>query len=114
MLVYISPLPPFTGAPGPKSQKKSQNTSFWGSAEKSQNIPEKVYMYRKNDLFGYFFGIFRLFQVFFETFLQTPKKTLFEMFFCDFGPGGPEDSSPVNGGSGRNPFSFHEYQKMHF
>ena len=33
-----------------------------------------------SDLFGYFFGIFRLFRVFFETFLQTPKKTPFETF----------------------------------
>ena len=44
-------------------------------------------------------GILRLFRVFFETFLQTPKKTLFETFFAISGPEGPE--TRVNGGSGR-------------
>ena len=45
-------------------------------------------------------GIFRFFRVFLGTFLQTPVKTFFEIFFAILGPEGPE--TPVNGGSGRN------------
>ena len=49
--------------------------------------------------FGYFSGIFRFFRVFSGTFLQTPKKTLFETFFGIFGPGGPGDSCKWSLGS---------------
>ena len=75
--------PPFTGVSGPfgpEIPKKSRKESFWGSAKespentrKSRKIPEKVQIW-------YFSGIFRLFRVFSGTFLQTPKKTLFETF----------------------------------
>ena len=103
--VELRPEPPFTGPgvsrpSGPEIAKKVSKGSFWGSGEKSQNIPEKVSKYRKNTQKGPKIGIFRLFRVFFETFLQTPQKTLFETFFAISGLEGPE--TPVNGGSGRN------------
>ena len=73
IMIYRS-LRPF----GPEVAKMSQKGSFRGSAEKSQKIPKKS----KNTDFRTILGIyiFRLFRVFFGTFLQTPEKTLFETF----------------------------------
>ena len=75
----LRPERPFTGVSGPSGPgipKKSQKECFWGSAKKSPKIPEKVERYPKCPILG----IFRLFQVFSGTFLQTPKNTLFETF----------------------------------
>ena len=61
-----------------RNRKKFLKRSFWGSAEKSQKIPENV---RKSVFFTFSGG----------TFLRTPKTT-FLRFLCDFGPGGSGDS----------------------
>ena len=90
------------GPPGPKSQKKSQKRSSRGVGEKSQNISK---MSKNTDL-RTFLGIFRFFRVFLGTFLQTPEKTFFEFFFCDFGPEGPRDSCKWRLGSQNHPFTF--------
>ena len=76
------------GPPGPKSQKRSQKESLWGSAKKSPKIPEKVPKYPQ----------FWTFQVFSGTFCG-PQKRLFLRLFCDFGPGRPGDSSKWSLGS---------------
>ena len=78
------------GPPGPKSQKSLKKGLFGGLENSLKKYPKSL----KIPIFGPFwvcFGIFRFFRVFFESFLQTPQKTLFETF-CDFGPGGPRDS----------------------
>ena len=98
----LRPKRPFTGVSGPSGPeipKKSRKESFWGSAKKSSKIPEKVEKDPNNTQIWTFSGLFRLFQVFSGTFLQTPHKTLFETFFGISGPEGPE--TPVNGRSGR-------------
>ena len=86
------PIPerPFTGVSGPSGPKIAKKVSkrvFWGSAEKSPKIPEKVKKYPKKSNFGSFdfFGCFR-------GPLCRPPKRLFLRLFCDFGPGGPGDS----------------------
>ena len=79
----LRPEPPFTGVSGPSGPeiaKKSQKGSFWGSGEKSQKIPEKVQKYQKNTQKGPKIGIFRLFRVFLETFLQIPKRPFLRLF----------------------------------
>ena len=62
--------------PGPKSQKSLQKGPFGGPQKSLKKYPEKS----KNTDFWTFLGIFRLFRVFFGTFLRTPKKTFFETF----------------------------------
>ena len=73
--------------PGPKSQKVSRKGLFGGLQKSPQKYPKKS----KNTDFRTFLGIFRLFWVFFGTFLQTPERPFLRLF-CDFGPRGPEDS----------------------
>ena len=58
---------------------------------KTVSVPENARKSPKIHKIG-LFRVFWLFRVFSGTSLQTPKKTLFEFFFCDFGPGGPGDS----------------------
>ena len=78
---------------GPEIAKKVSKRVFWGGLEKSLKKTRKSLKIPLSGPFWVlFFGIFRLFRVFFETFLQTPQKTLFETLFCDSGPLGPGDS----------------------
>ena len=70
---------------GPEIQKKSRKESFCGSAKKSPKIPKKIEKYSKKTQIWTFSCVSRLFRVFSGTFLQTPKKTLFETFL-GFGP----------------------------
>ena len=60
--------------PGPKSQKSLKKGLFGGPQKSLKKYPEKS----KNTDFRTFLGIFRLFRVFFGTFLRTPKKTFLE------------------------------------
>ena len=53
----LRPERPFTGVcgpSGPKIAKKSQKESFWGSAKKSPEIPEKVKNTAKSPIFSIF------------------------------------------------------------
>ena len=79
-----------------RKRKKVSKKVFWGGRQKS---PKKNRKKSKNTQKDPKIGIFRLFRVFFGTFLLTPRKTFFETFFAISGPEGPE--TPVNGGSGR-------------
>ena len=62
------------GPLGPKSQKSLTKSLFGGLQKSPRKYPKKSKNTRKNPILG----IFRLFRVFSGTFLQTPKKTLFE------------------------------------
>ena len=93
LAVCVATWTPFTGVSGPS--KVSRRVFLgWGSAKRPPKIPQKVEKCPQKSHFQTFWGIFRLSGVFSGTFLQTPKKTLFETLE------GPEP--PVNGGSGRN------------
>ena len=88
------------GPPGPKSQKSLKKGLLGGLEKSLEKYPKKARKIpKKNTQKGPKIDIFRLFRVFFETFRQTPQKTLFETFFAISGPERPE--TPVNGGSGR-------------
>ena len=82
-----------------QNRKKVSKRVFLGVWRKVSKNTRKSLKIPKNTQKGPKIGIFRLFRVFFETFLQTPKKTLLETFFAISGPEGPE--TPVNGGSDR-------------
>ena len=62
--------------PGPKSQKSLKKGLLGGPQKSPRKYPKKS----KNTQNCPKIGIFGLFQVFFETFLQTPQKTFFETF----------------------------------
>ena len=62
--------------PGPKSQKRLKKGLLGGP----QKSPKKYLKKSKNTQKCPKIGISWLFRVFFETFLRTPKKTLFETF----------------------------------
>ena len=81
-----------------QKRKKVSKRVFLGVREK---VPENIRKCHKIPLEVQSLGIWGFFRVFSGTFLRTPKKTLFEIFFCDFGPRGPG----VNGRSGRNRWS---------
>ena len=84
-----------------RKKKKSLKKGLFGCLQKSlKKDPKKSKNTDFRTFLGIFFDIFRLFRLFFETFLRTPKETLFETFLVISGPEGPE--TPVNGGSGRN------------
>ena len=94
----LRPEPPFTGVSGPSGPeiaKKISKRVFLGVWRKvSKNTRKKSEnTEKKKTQKGPKIGIFRLFRVFFETFLQTPPKRPFLRLFCDFGE---------TGGSGRN------------
>ena len=64
-----------------RNRKKVSTRVFWGGLEKSlEKYPKKSKNIDFRTFLGIFSGIFRPFRVFFETFLQTPQKTLFEPF----------------------------------
>ena len=64
------------GPPGPKSQKSLKKGLSGGRQKSPKKYPKKS----KNTQKGPKIGIFRLFLLFFGTFLQTPQKTFFETF----------------------------------
>ena len=75
--------PPFTGVTGPSGPEIAKSVSkrvffgVWRKVSKNTRKSPKIPIFGP---FWVFFGILRLFRVFFETFLQTLKKTLFETF----------------------------------
>ena len=92
------------GPPGPNSQKSLKKGLFGGLEKSLKKYPKKS----KNTDFRTFLVFFSVFLEtfgYFWDFLQTPQKTLFETFFAISGPEGLE--TPVNGGSGRNLWRFH-------
>ena len=83
------------GPLGPKSQKNLKKGLFGGLQKSPRKYPKES----KLPIFGHVRIFLDFGWVFLGTFLQTPKKTLFEIFFAISGPEGQE--TPVNGGSGR-------------
>ena len=76
-----------------RNRKKVSKRVFWGVWRKvSKNTRKSLKIHQKNTQKGPKIDLFRLFRVFFETFLLTPPKRPFLRLFCDFGPGGPGDS----------------------
>ena len=73
-----------------RMHKESREGSFWGSMEFAQECPKSPntspFLTFLRPQKGPKIGIFKLFGVFLETFLETPKKTLFETFLRS-GPG---------------------------
>ena len=69
------------GPPGPKSQKSLKKSLFGGLQKSPQKYPKKSETTPKSPSLG----IVGLFRVFSGTFLQTPKKTLFETFLRFWG-----------------------------
>ena len=93
----LRPEPPFTGVSGPSGPeiaKKSQKGLLGGRQKSPKKYPKKS----KNTNFRTFLGIFRLFRVFFGTFLPAPRNTFFEIFLRFRARRALE--TPVNGGSG--------------
>ena len=87
----LRPEPPFTGVSRTlraRNRKKISKKGLFGGPQKSlKKYPEKS----KNTDFRTFLAIFRLFRVYFGTFLQAPKKTFFETFFLRFRVGVHQD-----------------------
>ena len=74
--------------PGPNRKKNSLKKNLFGGLQKSsRKYPKES---RKEDFLGHFKNYSFFF--FSGTFLQTPTKTSFEIFFFGFGPGGSGDS----------------------
>ena len=84
-----------TGVKIPKIRKRGfrgQNSHFPSPQKRALWVEKSPFLlWSPVVIFGYFFGIFRLFGYFLRLFSRPPKRPFLRLF-CDLGPGGPGDS----------------------